>query len=590
MARRFPSLLLLLGCACAGHSGSAPAPVTPASAPAPAGATASSPAPEAAPQAALAPPPTQPDWNAADSSLDQSVAAFLKRAADSLADAEALEALANASPDSAIDAAEAQAEEPPPFGPGVAATWDIDVATYSSHDRVQYYLDFFQTTGRDRMTIWLQRMPHYDWMIRNTMKKYGVPEDMVYLALIESGFSNTAVSRSRAVGMWQFMKGTAKLYGLRVDRWVDQRRDPYRSTDAAARFLAMLQDRFGSIYLAAAAYNAGPGRVGRGLRRLPDDDEGADSLSNDADFFRLYDTRLIRRETKDYVPKLIAAALIAKEPTKYGFPRLAPDDTILPDSIVVPDATGLDVIARLADTSLLAIRDLNPQILVLMTPPGSRTVVRLPPGLGQSVAVAYAALPVKERVTYVEHYVRPGDTMGGIARQYHVSVAMVQSANPRLKPNALRVGQLVVIPTGATPLSPEVRRSIETPVQIASAPAGMHRVRSGETLGSIAVTYNVSVSQLQKWNGLGGSTRISAGQKLRVSPRAASSVAAAPRKSSAPPTKTPGARGTTHVVQPGETLTGLAQRYGVTVAALRQANNLPPQGVLKAGTMLRIPG
>ncbi|MFI5211142.1 MAG: transglycosylase SLT domain-containing protein, partial [Gemmatimonadales bacterium] len=204
MARRYSSLLLLLGCACAGHSG--PGPVPPAAGPA---ATApAAPAPSTRPDGS-APPvgaqalPAAPDWNAADSSLDQSVAAFLQRAADSVADAEALEALAEASPDSASDEAASGAEEPPPFGPEVA-TWDIDVATYSSHDRVQYYLDFFQTTARDRMTIWLQRMPRYDWMIRSTMKKYGVPEDMVYLALIESGFSNTAVSRSRAVGMWQF--------------------------------------------------------------------------------------------------------------------------------------------------------------------------------------------------------------------------------------------------------------------------------------------------------------------------------------------------------------------------------------------------
>ena len=585
MAKRLPSFLLLLGCACAGHSGPAPSPAAAAnSAPAASSAT---PAASAAPTVAPA-PPAPDNWNAADSSLDQAVATFLKRAADSVADQEVLEALAEATPDSMGEEAELAAEEPPPFGPGVA-TWDIDVATYSAHDRVQYYLEFFQTTARDRMTIWLERMPRYDWMIRTTMKKHGVPEDMVYLALIESGFSNSAVSRSRAVGMWQFMKGTAKLYGLRVDRWVDQRRDPYRSTDAAARFLAALQERFGSIYLAAAAYNAGPGRVGRGLRRLPEEDDPADTLSNDADFFRLYDTRLIRRETKDYVPKLIAAALIAKEPTKYGFPKLAPDDTILPDSIMVPDATGLDVIARLADTSLLAIRDLNPQLLVLMTPPGARTVVRLPPGRGQSVAVAYAALPPRERVAYVEHFVRPGETMGGIARQYHVSVEMVQSANPRLRPTALRVGQLVVIPTGATPLSAELRRSIETPVVIASAPAGIHRVRSGETLGSIAGSYQVSVAQLQRWNGMGTSTRITVGQKLRVGPLAASSVAAAP-KHSAPPTQASKAHGTTHVVQPGETLTGLAQRYGVSVAALRQANNLSPQGVLKAGTTLRIPG
>ena len=143
------------------------------------------------------------------------------------------------------------------------------------------------------------------------------PGDLVYLALIESGFSNTATSRAKAVGMWQFMKGTAKLYGLRVDSWVDERRDPYRATDAAARHLRDLNRRFGSLYLAAAAYNAGSGKVSRGLIRLPDDD--SDSPNSDAAFFRLYDTKLLRRETKDYVPKLIAAALIAKQPKRYGF-------------------------------------------------------------------------------------------------------------------------------------------------------------------------------------------------------------------------------------------------------------------------------
>ncbi len=155
-------------------------------------------------------------------------------------------------------------------------------------------------------------MPRYEGMIRERFQKEGLPADLVYLALIESGFSNTATSRARAVGMWQFMKGTAKLYGLRVDSWVDERRDPYRSTDAAARHLRDLTRRFGSLYLAAAAYNAGAGKVSRGLGRLPDDD--ADSVNTDATFFRLYDTKLLRRETKDYVPKLIAAALIAKEP------------------------------------------------------------------------------------------------------------------------------------------------------------------------------------------------------------------------------------------------------------------------------------
>ena len=172
------------------------------------------------------------------------------------------------------------------------------------------------------MGIWLTRMPRYEGMIRERLQEQGLPGDLVYLALIESGFSNSATSRAKAVGMWQFMKGTAKGYGLRVDSWVDERRDPYRATAAAARHLQQLNDRFGSLYLAAAAYNAGAGKVSRGVRRLPDDD--ADSLNSDATFFRLYDTKLLRRETKDYVPKLIAAARIAKEPRATDSPSKPP--------------------------------------------------------------------------------------------------------------------------------------------------------------------------------------------------------------------------------------------------------------------------
>ncbi len=254
------------------------------------------------------------------------------------------------------------------------------------------------------MGIWLNRMQRYEPMIRERLAREGLPGDLVYLALIESGFSNTATSRAKAVGMWQFMKGTAKYYDLRVDSWVDERRDPFLATDAAVRHLRDLNARFGSLYLAAAAYNAGSGRVSRGLRRLRPDD--SDSIP-DAAFFRLYDTRLLRRETKDYVPKLIAAAVIAKEPARYGFTVTA-EEPLVYDSIVVPTMTGLDVIARLADTTVAAIRELNPQFLRLATPPAKASVVRLPPGRGPTTIASYAELPPDKRVTFVEHYRRQG--------------------------------------------------------------------------------------------------------------------------------------------------------------------------------------
>lgn len=513
---------LWLPVALAGCAGQAAPPAPPVS-PAPAAVTSSSPGqvPDSnrrAPTPAAA--PTLPAADAGDSARADSLAALeLARAADSAADVDILERLAQARPDPADTTAEVNAEPhvahgAPPAGLSTApVTWDIDVESFNAHDRVQYYLDFFQTAARDRMAIWLTRLPSYESMIRARFREHGLPGDLVYLALIESGYSNTAVSRSRAVGMWQFMKGTGKLYGLRIDPWVDERRDPYKATTAAARLLANLRDHYGSLYLAAAAYNAGAGKVDRGIRRLHPDDK--DSLS-DASFFKLYDTRFLRRETRDYVPKLIAAALIAKEPERYGFERPPATDSVLPDSIIVPDATGLDVIARLADTTLSAIRDLNPQYIRLMTPPRSRMVVRVPPGKGLQVAAAYAVLPHSERVTYIEHFVAKGETLGQIARKYGMSVEALLVANPQLKPKALRIGQRIVLPTSGHLPSREVLASLADPKPRHHARAGVHKVRTGESLWSIARTYGVTVGQLRAWNGLGREAPLRPGQTIRV--------------------------------------------------------------------------
>jgi membrane-bound lytic murein transglycosylase D len=501
-----------------------------------------------------------------------------RQAADSAADEAVLEELAEAHPDENPEDGTDEAIESDPGGAN-AVTWDIDVATYNSHDRVQYYLDFFQGRGRERMEIWLTRLPRYEAMIRERLQRQGLPGDLVYLALIESGFSNTATSRAKAVGMWQFMKRTAKGYGLRVDSWVDERRDPFKATDAAVRHLADLNRRFGSLYLAAAAYNAGSGKVSRGIIRLPDDDE-SDSVNSDATFFRLYDTKLLRRETKDYVPKLIAAALIAKEPRRYGF-RVGNAEPAAYDSIVVPDMTGLDVIARLADTTVAAIRELNPQYLRLATPPKSRSVVRLPVGRGESTVTAYAELPPRQRVTFIEHYMARGETLGGLARRYRVSQAMLFAANPKLNSRRIRIGQRVIIPTGGGVPSTKVARRMAEPVVAAGTSTGaFHRVRRGETISEIADEYGVTQRELLTWNRLDRRGRIRVGQRLRVvSPDAVR--APSPRDSA-------GVR--THVVQRGETLTGLAKRYGVSVQALREANGMTERETLRAGVALKIPG
>jgi membrane-bound lytic murein transglycosylase D len=512
----------------------------------------------------------------------EELAAEVQLASDSAADEAVLEALEEARPGDEADSASTESDLAAAGGPksvSNAATWDIDVSTFNSHNRVQYYLNFFQTKGRERMGVWLTRMPRYEPMIRERLQREGLPGDLVYLALIESGFSNSATSRSRAVGMWQFMKGTAKLYGLRVDSWVDERRDPYRATDAAVRHLKMLNDRFGSLYLAAAAYNAGAGKVSRGLVRLPDDE--ADTVNTDATFFRLYDTRLLRRETKDYVPKLIAAALIAKVPARYGF-EVTKVDPPAYDSIIVPTMTGLDVIARLADTTVAAIRELNPQYLRLATPPGVPSIVRVPSGRGASTETGYAALPASRRVTFVEHVVARGETLGGIARRYRVSGRLLADANPKLKARRLRPGQIVVVPTGGAISSSVARRISDQAAPPDASPSGFHRVRYGETLSSIAKDFGVSQRDLKRWNELRPEGRIAAGQRLRVAP---------PKLRTAPPTAADSAAAArTHVVRRGETLKGLARRYGVSVQALRDANGLSERQPLKAGKSLRIPG
>ena len=491
----------------------------------------------------------------------------LQQAADSAADAEVLEALERTVADSSL-------AEPTGADQVVeAATWDIDVATFTNHDRVQYFLDFFQGPARPRMTIWLERMKRYENMIREEMAEQGLPGDLVYLALIESGFSNTAVSRARATGMWQFMRGTARMYGLRMDSWVDERRDPYKATSAAARHLRDLRDRFGSIYLAAAAYNAGGGKVSRGLARLPEDEE--DSLNTDATFFRLSDTRHLRQETRDYVPKLIAAAIIAKEPERYGFPSFSDVEAQVWDSIIVTDAAGLDVIARLADTTVAAIREINPQYLRLSTPPGSRSVIRLPEGKGPPVALAYAELPPSKRVTFHEHYVTRGQTLSHIASIYHVSVSDLREANPSAG-RTLRIGQRLIIPTGGVVVAREAAAAEDRRAEIRRSVSATHTVRSGETLSEIGERYHVSVAQLKSWNGL-RSNSIRVGQRLRI------------RTSSATARVASGG-GSIHVVRPGDTISGVAQRYGVSQSALRAANGLGSSSMIRAGTRLKIPG
>jgi len=511
MTRCTVVLLSMMGAAAL--SGCAGSHTRVASAPAPAPAVASNPA----------------VTSTTDSSAVQLGTALASVEQDSAADQTALDSLHQHDPaaprtNQPLAGEDVRHEAEQLFGSEATTTFDIDVATFAGNRRVLEYLEFFQLDARDRFEIWLSRLGRYEGMIRERLRARGLPEDLVYLTLIESGLSNTAVSRARAVGMWQFMASTGRGYGLQIDPWVDERRDPFKATDAAVSHLNDLVQRLGSVYLAAAAYNAGAGRIEREIRRLPGEPDTVD----DQTFFEIADRRNLRRETRDYVPKLIAAALIAKQPTHYGFTDIERLPPLVFDEVSVPDATGLDVLARLADTTVAAMLELNPQFVRGITPPQRAVIVRVPRGVGARVAERYAELPVNERVTFVDHYVTSGQTMSSIAQRYNVTVTMLQAANPHLRAHALRIGQRVIVPMSgrvvprgawSTPPEPRVRRTSPRYRNVSSTGATRHRVAAGETASGIARQHGIGLAALLEANDLTMRSVIRPGDVLRIPSR-----------------------------------------------------------------------
>ena len=381
-------------------------------------------------------------------------------------------------------------------------TWDMDVRSYETQDRVAHYVGLFTGRAKEHMTSRLQRGTRYEKMIRARMKAGGLPEDMYYLALIESGFDNHAYSRAAAVGMWQFMTSTAKGMGMRVDWWVDERRDPVKSTSAAVRFIKGLRDQFGSLYLAAAAYNGGPGRVARGLTRYAGDLE---NTQGDDAFFVLAEKDYLKNETREYVPQLIAAALIAKEPARYGM-ALHPLAPFAYDSVKVPASTPLAAVAKAAGSSVAAVADLNPQLLRGMTPPRDEYLVRIPVGSAEAFDSSFAALPNADRIATRTIETRKGDTPERLATAHGISTAALMGFNPslrRLKSGRLALGQLAMLPTIAVA---SAALSVPDP-SIEKYPSSskrmkVHAVKKGETIGAIARKYGTSSARIMKLNGL----------------------------------------------------------------------------------------
>jgi membrane-bound lytic murein transglycosylase D len=304
------------------------------------------------------------------------------------------------------------------------------------NDRVEQFIQLFQTTTRDRFVTWLARSAKYIPIMRNLLKEQGLPEDLVYMVLIESGFDPYAYSRSRAVGPWQFIYRTGIRYGLKVNWWVDERRDPEKSTIAAAKYLKDLYEMFACWYLAAAGYNAGEYKIIRAMKRYRTED-----------FWKLTKQRYLKRETKDYVPLMIAAALIAKDPEKYGFIDVEYQEPLRFVKVRVPELTGLSLVAKACETSLEEIKDLNPELRRGVTPPNeSEYEIKIPFGKKDLFLKNFEALQPLEGFQFKTHLVKKGETLSGIARLYRVDLEPLLEINRLNKTSRISKGMTLFIP------------------------------------------------------------------------------------------------------------------------------------------------
>lgn len=401
----------------------------------------------------------------------------------------------------------AEPDEPP-------VTWDIEVAPYETHARVEYFVGRFTGPAKKAFTLALERQSRYAPLIHERLRAGGLPEDMIYLALIESWYDPDAYSRSAAVGMWQFMTATAKGVGMRVDWWVDDRRDPVRATDGAVIFLNQLNRDFGSVYLAAAAYNGGPGRISRSLTQHAVALDGADGEDR---FFALVETQALREETRDYVPKLIAAALVGKDPSRYGIETR----TVLPftwDSVSVPASTPLAAVAKATRIPLDTVLEYNPNILRGMTPPsGSAMWLRVPVGAAASFAVRFASIPTAERTAVRRVVTKSGDHITRLAKANGLTAKQLNWYNPgatRLRSGNLHAGQRILVPRRDVA---RAARDVPNPAveRYGSSASQTYVVKRGDVLGTIARRHGSTVARLKSLNGLKGD-KIRIGQRLRV--------------------------------------------------------------------------
>jgi len=310
----------------------------------------------------------------------------------------------------------------------------------SLQERISFWVDYWTRRQPDHFIIYLERLAHFGDLVDGELAERGLPSSLRYLPILESGYRPAAVSRVGATGLWQIMRPTARSLDLTVSPLVDDRRDPVNNTRAALSYLEELHAGFGSWHLALAAYNAGPARV-RGImaRHAPDSDLSADER------FLLIRPHL-PPETRDFIPKLLAAALVAREASELGLVPTELPEALAFEEVSVPDATSMDVVAWAAGVDEAVIVRLNPQYLRGFTPPGESRVVRVPAGTAERFREKYAEVPPGERLTFLEHVVSSGETFTHIARRYGVPLSELVAANARIDPRRLQIGARVVVP------------------------------------------------------------------------------------------------------------------------------------------------
>jgi len=304
------------------------------------------------------------------------------------------------------------------------------------NEKVKSFIDLFQNKGDSYFTRSLARSQAYEGMMKKILREKNIPEEFFYLALIESGYNPHAQSRAKATGIWQFMNRTGKRYGLKVDKWVDERRDPEKSTYAAAEYLKDLYEMFNCWYLAAAGYNAGEGKVLQAMKR-----------AKSQDFWEISKHRYLKRETKQYVPMFLAAMIIAQDPEKYGFSNIDYHPPLVYEKVAVPPGTRLDRIARAAETNLEEIRALNPALRLDKTPPQAASFeINLPPGKKEAFERNFSRVFKLDPQTARKHQIRRGETLGQIAKKYRVDVQEICKGNEITPKTILRPGDTLLLP------------------------------------------------------------------------------------------------------------------------------------------------